>query len=163
MKNLTTLLLLIIAAGVGYMAYSEYQKRQIAYAVVEKYTNPHGIADLPAAQKMIGDFFLLAGRAKRGVDDYYVLNGEFPSTLFEAGVTIAADSLPKHIDDVYLAEDGEIVGVFNPREVGLPKRVNRAVLRITPSIWEDGGLLWECTADYPLNDYSELVPELCLH
>ncbi len=41
MKGLITLLLVIIAAGVGYLAFSEYQKRQIVVAVVEELSNPY--------------------------------------------------------------------------------------------------------------------------
>ena len=41
MKGLITILLVIIAAGVGYLAFSEYQKRQVVQAVVEEISNPY--------------------------------------------------------------------------------------------------------------------------
>ena len=42
MKPITTLLLFIIAAGVGYLAFSEYQKRQALADMAERMSDPKG-------------------------------------------------------------------------------------------------------------------------
>jgi LPS O-antigen subunit length determinant protein (WzzB/FepE family) len=41
MKGLMTILLIVIASGVAYLAFSEYQKRQVVQAIAEEISNPY--------------------------------------------------------------------------------------------------------------------------
>ena len=40
MKGLIVVLLILIASGVGYLAYSKYQERQLATGLAEEFVNP---------------------------------------------------------------------------------------------------------------------------
>ena len=160
MKTLAIVLLLIIAAGVGYLAYSEYQKRQFVAEVAERIVNPHGLEDAERSGNMIFQSFGYMAPIKTAVTEVYENTGRLPTSLLDAKYKMDPESLPSHIEDIVVAGNGEIITTFDVSELGLSGVIEVAVLKLTPHV-DDQGLYWSCSANPQLNKYPELLTSVC--
>ena len=145
---------------VGYLAYSEYQKRQFVAEVAERIVNPHGLEN---AERSVSMIFVSLGHMapiKKAVTEIYESTGRLPTSLLDAKYKLDPESLPSHIEDIVIAGNGAIITTFDVTELGLSGVIEVAALRLTPHLY-DHGLEWSCSANPQLNKYPELLTSVC--
>ncbi len=160
-KNPVIVLLLIIAAGVGYLAYSEYQKRQFVANIAEHFGDPRGLETPERTKNMIAESLGLMGGIKAAVAEHYENTGLFPTSLLDVGYPTHPMPLPSHIEDIVIAGNGEILTTFDILQLGLSGVIEVATLRMTPEPRDNGGLNWTCSANPQLSMHPELLIAAC--
>jgi hypothetical protein len=161
-RTANTLLLLIIAIAVGYLAYSKYGERQ---AIEEFYVTspvaPRKDEVSKGIVSRIGEGFGFLASPKADVTEFYLEHNRFPENIAEALISPLSLPFPAHIRGVYLEKEGQLVMEFDPEKLELPEAINNAVMRLTPSVDKDGLVSWECSVDAPLDAYHDYIPAAC--
>jgi len=150
LKGLVVALLVFIASGVGYLAYTEMQKQ-------------NAVDDMAVRiiQSRVADGLRAAAGPKAAVTEYYYDEGQFPNTWYEAGVSIASMGLPSHIKSLELEANGVIVINYDSYSLNLPASVSVAEFKLIPTPNESGDIEWSCAANPLFAQQKDIVPAAC--
>jgi type IV pilus assembly protein PilA len=150
MKGAIILLLVIIAAGVCYLAFTEMRQQ----SAIDEY-------QIKISQSRVADGLRVAGGARAAIQEYYSDFGKFPESFNEAGVSIGTTSLPMGVTGIVYGGNGVIAIMYSPSQLGLPKKISSADILLQPDPTESGSLNWTCTASVPFANYKNIVPAAC--
>ena len=150
MKGLVVALLVFIAAGVGYLAYTEMQKQNAVDEMA-----------IRMIQSRVADGLRASAGPKAAVTEFYLDKGQFPDTWYEAGVSIAAIGLPSHVRSLELQGDGVIVIDYSPYALKLPSTTSVAQFNLIPSPNESGDLEWNCVPSPEFGQQKDILPAAC--
>lgn len=148
-KGISTLLLLIIAAGVGYFAFSEFQKRQFASDVSDN-----------MRKQIVGEGIRFSVVHRNEVADYYWENEAFPITAYQLESFASQSVRPYGILGIDLREGGQVSVSLSASALGLSYSDGEPVLLFTPED-NDGVLSWKCEGAGALAGNVDLLPSAC--
>ncbi len=148
-RGLNTWLLLIIAAGVGYVAFSEYQKRQYVSDVSEN-----------MRRQVVADGIRFSIPHRNGVANYFSENESFPIAVSQLDISASQSIRPHGVLSVDLRAHGQVAVILSGSTLGLSYSDGEPVLLFTPEE-KDGVLSWRCAGDGALAEHADLLPSAC--